>query len=71
MNTRLITTAEIEQRQQDLRIAAHRARTEMTLTGLRQLIGSTFIAMGTRLYGCMEQKQQIGMPADAVPARGL
>lgn len=72
MNTRLITQAEIDQHQRQVQHMAHRARNQMTIAGIRQLFGNTFIALGTRLYGCMDHKREtIVVPPNAVPARGI
>lgn len=56
MNTRYISESEISQRQQHIRSSARAARYTYTVTGLRQLFGSTFIALGTRIHGCMEKR---------------
>lgn len=56
MNTRYIAESEIAQRQQHIRTSARAARYTYTVTGLRQLLGSTFIALGTRIHGCMEKR---------------
>jgi hypothetical protein len=56
MNTRYISDSEIRQRQQQIRTSAHAARYTWTIAGLRQLLGSTFIALGTHIHGCMEKR---------------
>lgn len=56
MNSRFITTSEIAARQLQVRTEAHRARHSFTISGVRQLVGSTFIALGTRVVGQCEQK---------------
>lgn len=61
MNTRYISDTEIAQRQQQVCTAARAARYTWTVAGLRQLLGSTFIALGTHIHGCMEKR-----PAPAV-----
>lgn len=72
MNTRLITNAEIEQHQQDIRFAARCARNEMTVADIRQLFGGAVIAIGVRISGRMEQNHKTAaMPPAAAPARGI
>ncbi len=56
MSTRYISDSEITQRQQQIRTSARAARYVYTVAGLRQLLGSTFIALGTHIHGCMEKR---------------
>ncbi len=58
LNTRLITQSEIAQRQYEVRKGAYRARHAFTISGVRQLIGSTFIALGTYLHGKSETRYE-------------
>lgn len=70
LNTRLITQSEIAQRQFQVRQGAYRARHAFTISGMRQLIGNTFIALGTHLHGKSEvHREQIVEPISA-PAIG-
>lgn len=66
LNTRLITESEIAERQLQVRHGAHRARHAFTVSGVRQLIGNTFIALGTHLHGKSETRRKtIVTPASA------
>jgi hypothetical protein len=70
VNTRFITNSEIAQRQEDVRIAAHRARNEMTVAGIRRIVGGTFIAIGLKLQGCIDhQRAPISVPTAVIAAR--
>lgn len=71
MNTRLITESEIVQRQFEVRQGAYRARHGFTIAGMRQLIGSTFIALGTRLHGQCENRRLQNPQTTSVPAHGV
>lgn len=71
MNTRLITESEIAQRQLEVRQGAYRARHAFTISGVRQLIGSTFIALGTRLHGQCENRRLQNPKTASVPAHGV
>lgn len=72
MNTRLITNSEIRQRQEDIRHGAWQARHNMSIIGIRQLLGNTFIAMGVSIYGCMEKRrEQSVIPPKRAIARGI
>lgn len=59
MNHRLITDAEIAERQLQVRRDAYRARHAFNIAGVRQLVGNTFIALGTRVVGKCESTTPI------------
>lgn len=59
MNTRFITEQEILARQAEIRAGAYRARHAFSISGVRHLIGNTFIAMGMLLHGTGEKRQQL------------
>lgn len=69
LNGRYITDFEIAQRQLDIRRGAQSARTGLTLTGVRQLIGNTLIALGTMLHGPTSERTVV-KPA-VLPAHSL
>ena len=71
MNTRLITESEIAQRQFEVRQGAYRARHSFTISGVRQLIGSTFIALGMRLQGECESRRFANTQPTAVPQHSV
>lgn len=71
MNTRLITESEIAQRQLEVRQGAYRARHAFTISGIRQLIGSTFIALGMRMHGECESRRFAQPQATVVPQHSV
>jgi hypothetical protein len=72
MNTRYISDTEIAQRQQQIRTSARAARYTWTVAGLRQLLGSTFIALGTHIHGCMEKRPALtAHPSSALLEPGI
>lgn len=70
MTMRFITEIEILQRQQEVRNGARRARTSFSVAGIRQLIGNTFIAMGTRMNGQDTSRRTPNRQTATVPAHG-
>lgn len=58
LNNRLITQSEIVERQLQVRQGAHHARHAFTVSGVRQLIGNTIIALGTLLHGKSETRRE-------------
>lgn len=72
VSTRLITQSEIDQRQLSIRQGAHAARNGFTLSGLRQLFGNTFIALGQLVHGRNEKcLETLSKKPTAMPVRGL
>lgn len=71
LNTRLITESEIAQRQLEVRQGAYRARHAFTIAGIRQLFGSTFIALGMRLQGECENRRIATTQPAVVPQHGV
>ena len=71
LDMRLITQSEIAQRQLQVRTDAHRARHAFTLSGVRQLIGNTFIALGMRMHGENESRRIEAPRRTSVPAHGV
>lgn len=72
MNVRLITQNEIIERQQSVRTGYRRTQQGFSITGIRQLMGSSFIAMGQKIYGrCEERRESIAQAAPLKPARGI
>lgn len=51
MNIRHISQSEIAERQLQVRLGAYRARHAFSISGIRQLIGNTIIALGTQVSG--------------------
>lgn len=51
MNHRYIFNSEVHHHQSIIRQDAHHARSSFSVTGMRRLIGNTFIALGELLYG--------------------
>lgn len=50
--------SEVAQRQLQVRQGAQHARHAFTISGVRQLIGNTFIALGTHLHGKSESRHR-------------
>lgn len=71
MTMRLITESEIAQRQHEVRVGAHRARNSFTIAGIRQLVGNTFIALGTRLHGAADTARNVEPRPATIPAHGV
>lgn len=72
MNVRLITQEEIAERQQNLRTGYLNTRNGFSVTGVRRLMGSTFIAMGEKIQGrCEERREAIARVSPLKPARGI
>lgn len=72
LNTRLIMQSEITQRQQNIRYGANAARNGFTLSGIRQLFGNTFIAMGMLVHGRNEKcLETLSKKPTAMPVRAL
>lgn len=73
MNTRIITDAEIAEKQQAIGNEFHRSQTTFSIAGVRHLVGSTIIAMGERVYGRIEECRETAAAAshEAEPARGI
>lgn len=51
MNHRYIFNSEVRHHQQIIRQDVHHARLSFSVSGVRQLIGNTLIALGELLYG--------------------
>lgn len=72
MTTRFITSYEITEKQQSIISDFQQSQIRMSFSGIRQLAGSTFIAIGERMYGCMEQRREKATsPIVIAPARGI
>lgn len=72
MNVRLITQNEIADRQQNLRTSYLQTQSGFTVSGIRRLMGSTFIAMGQKIHGRCEQRREARIQASPLkPARGI
>lgn len=72
MNTRLITNYEIAQKQQDIHHDFRRSQATFTIPGVRRLVGNTFIALGERIYGRLEDcRQTAQLPRKAAPVGGI
>lgn len=72
MNVRLITQEEVAERQQSLRTSYLRTQTGFSVTGIRRLMGSTFIAMGEKIQGrCEERRLANARISPLKPARGI
>lgn len=72
MTMRYISNFEIQQRQNEVRDGARQARHSFSVSGIRQLIGSTFIALGTRLHGLGEDRPATRLvKPTAMPAHSL
>lgn len=72
MNMRFISDSEIQQRHEDVRNGAHRARHSFTVSGVCQLFGNTFIALGMRMYSLGEKRREAPIvKPTAMPAHSL
>lgn len=72
MNMRLISDSEIQQRQTDVRNGAQQARHSFSISGIRQLIGSTFIALGTAMHEVSDDRRETPfVKPTAMPAHNL
>lgn len=72
MNVRLITQNEIADRQQHLRNTYLKTQNGFTISGIRRLLGSTFIAMGQKIEGRCEQRRRALIQSSPLkPARGI
>lgn len=72
MNVRLITQEEIAEKQQALHKSYLNTQRGFSVTGLRLLTGSTFIAMGQKIQGRCEQRREIQIQTSPLkPARGI
>jgi hypothetical protein len=58
MNTYFITQHEIAEKQQSIRQGYLQSQRAMTIAGLRQILGNTIIAFGTRLHGAAEAHRE-------------
>lgn len=72
MNLRLITQSEITERQQNLRTNYLNTQNGFSVTGIRRLMGSTFIAMGHKIHGrCEERRLSLANMTLFKTARGI
>ena len=72
MNVRLITQNEIADRQQNLRASYLSTQNGFSISGIRRLMGSTFIAMGQKIQGrCDERRAARANVSPLKPARGI
>ena len=72
MNVRLITQEEVAERQQALRTNYLHTKNGFSVTGIRRLMGSTFIAMGEKMQGrCEERREMLAKASPLKPARGI
>lgn len=72
MNGRYISEIEINQHQQNVRIGAYRARNAFTISGVRQLLGNTFIAIGMGVHGRSETcRETLSKKPGTMPAHGV
>lgn len=72
MNVRLITQEEVAERQQALRTSYLHTQNGFSVTGIRRLMGSTFIAMGEKIQGrCEERRATLARVSPLKPARGI
>ena len=58
MEIRYITNQEIAQKQSQLRTNYLATQKGFSLSGIRRSLGSTFIALGQRIYGRCEHNRQ-------------
>lgn len=72
MNVRLITQNEIAARQQNLRSTFLQTQKGFSITGIRRLMGSTFIAMGHKIHGrCSQRREALIQTSPLKSARGI
>lgn len=72
MNARLITQEEVAEKQQSLRSTYLRTQAGFSISGIRQLMGNTFIAMGHRIHGRREERREaLAQASPLKPARGV
>lgn len=72
MTTRFITSIEITEKQQSVINDYQNSQTRMSFSGIRQLIGSTIIAVGEYMHGCeQQQRERSQSPIVIAPARGI
>lgn len=72
MNMRLITNREIEDKQQSISTEFRRSQQSCSIDGIRHLVGSTFIALGMRIHGCLEDRRHTPvLPRRMQTARGI
>ncbi len=73
MTTQMFTPADIAARQQTVRNDYRRSQRAITISGFRQLMGNTLIAVGTRLHGSFEPRREAAgssLPT-TTPLRGM
>ena len=69
MNVRLISEAEILERQQFVKAGYQRTQQVFSVAGIRHLMGNSVIAMGQWIYGRCEERREI-QAAPVAPAQG-
>lgn len=72
MNVRLVTQEEVAERQQSLRATYLRTQCGFSISGIRRLMGNSFIAAGEKILGRSEERRVVLTKASPLkPARGI
>lgn len=71
MNVRLITEEEIIERQQAVRSSFQQSQEAISVSGMRQTMGSALIALGHRIHGKLEDRREtLARPKPLTSTRG-